>query len=204
MPLPSQCRGPFPRAPYPDPPAEIVPLRGERCASHSRRGCAPDPTPASQATLVKRAKGRAQLDPWRRASGSSRAIAGLQPAAHTSAARHTSQSERRESNPHRKTWQIFALPIGLVRKHKESGHRDSNSAGTVWKTGFSPREIPADGRPYSHHLERAAGAFGTAGAHVRNRTESASIPTRCTAIVLHRQAQRGATRPRCYFCGDAR
>lgn len=34
-----------------------------------------------------------------------------------------------------------------------SGHRDSNSAGTAWKAGFSPREIPASGRPYSHRYK---------------------------------------------------
>ena len=37
---------------------------------------------------------------------------------------------------------------------RESGHRDSNSAGTAWKAGFSPREMPANGRRYSHRRSR--------------------------------------------------
>ena len=112
-----------------------------------------------------------------------------------SAVRHSS-SRRRDSNP-------FVVPGEHVPNpsatpaNRESGHRDSNSAGTVWRTGFSPREIPAagmtpeaSGRPYFH---RPGDGFGIAGAHVRNRTEPASIPTRCTSIVLHGQAHPDAT-----------
>jgi len=66
--------------------------------------------------------------------------------------------------------------LGRLPPHQEDTRK--------WSSLFTP-------------LQRA-GAFGTTGAHVRNRTEPPSIPMRCTTIVLHGQTHRGTTPPRCY------
>ena len=176
----------------------IVPLRGERCARHSRRGCAPEPH-ACFAGYISRTGQRVELSsslgdvPRDRAEPLQVCSPQRTPVLHV--IRHRANGGNRTRIE--KLGRFSPYQSASFANTTESGHRDSNSAGTVWKTGFSPREIPAMAVPIRTTCKTAAGAFGTAGAHVRNRTESASIPTRCTAIVLHRQAQRGATRPHC-------
>ena len=88
-----------------------------------------------------------------------------------------SRSERRESNPHGKTWQIFALPIGLVRKRRAGTEirtrlvRLGRPTSRLEKYPQLPRPAARlshfSGRPYSR---RPGSAFGIAGGDVGSRT----------------------------------
>jgi hypothetical protein len=79
--------------------------------------------------------------------------------------------------------------LGRPASHLEKCPRPARAVAARSRCRRATAE--ASGRPYSH---RPGDGFGIAGAHVRNRTEPTSIPTRCTSIVLHGQPRLDATR----------